>query len=57
MKRKILIMLGILMLLLLILILYFTFKEKKIIVLAYHKVVPNEIKEKYYKDDPWIDTT
>lgn len=58
MKKKILIIMAILIILMVIgVTLYLNFKERKIIVLAYHKVVPNEIKEKYYKDDPWIDTT
>lgn len=38
-------------------LLYLTLKPQKVIVFAYHKVVPLEIKNKYYKDDPWIDTT
>jgi peptidoglycan/xylan/chitin deacetylase (PgdA/CDA1 family) len=36
---------------------YLNFKERKIIVFAYHKVVPQEIKEEYYKNNKWVDTT
>lgn len=39
------------------LVLYINLKERKIIVFAYHKIVPNEIKEKYYSDNIWVDTT
>lgn len=58
MRKKILIIIGLIVsLLILSACLYFNLKERKIIVFAYHKVVPAEIKEKYNKDDPWIDTT
>lgn len=58
MKKKILIAIVALVVVGVIgILLYLNLKERKVIVLAYHKVVPSEIKEKYYKDDPWIDTT
>lgn len=36
---------------------YLMFKERKVIVFAYHKIVPQEIKELYYNDNVWVDTT
>ena len=36
--------------------LYFNFKERKIAIFAYHKIVTQEIKNKYYKDNKWVDT-
>lgn len=36
--------------------LYFSFKERKIAIFAYHKIVPQEIKNEYYKDNKWVDT-
>lgn len=36
---------------------YLSLKERKIIILAYHKVVPDEIKNEYFKDNDWVDTT
>lgn len=58
MKKKILIAIVALVVVGVIgILLYLNLKERKVVVLAYHKVVPSEIKEKYYKDDPWIDTT
>ena len=35
---------------------YFNFKERKIAIFAYHKIVPQEIKNEYYKDNKWVDT-
>ncbi len=58
MLKKFFITIGIICVLCLVSVsLYLMLKERNVIVLAYHKVVPKEIKEKYYKDDPWIDTT
>lgn len=58
MKRKILIaMVAIIVICVIGMLLYLGLKERKVVVLAYHKVVPSEIKEQYYKDNPWIDTT
>lgn len=58
MQKKILIIIGLIIIIFIMgIVTYLCFKERKVVVLAYHKVVPNEIKEKYYHDDPWIDTT
>lgn len=56
-KKALLIFVVIFLLGVIAIILYLNLKERKVIVFAYHKVVPNEIKEKYYKDNPWVDTT
>ena len=58
MKKKVFLIFGAVFLLgAIATVLYLNLKERKIIVFAYHKVVPNEIKEKYNKNNPWIDTT
>lgn len=59
MKKKVVVIIARISLIIVIISInaYFIFKPQKIIVFAYHKVVPAEIKEKYYKDDPWINTT
>lgn len=40
-----------------IIIVYLTNSSKNMLVLTYHKIVPKEVKEKYYRDNKWIDTT
>lgn len=57
MKKKLAIILLIIILIFLSGCLYINVKERKIIILAYHKVVPEEIKNEYYSDNKWVDTT
>lgn len=56
MKKSIYTAVAIIIVCVVIVVLWLNLKESKVIVFAYHKIVPTEIKEKYFKDDPWIDT-
>lgn len=38
------------------LLVFFLVKPQKIVVFAYHKIVSEEVKEKYFKNNPYVDT-
>lgn len=57
MKKTIIVIAIIFVIFIVGILLYLGVKVKKVVVLAYHKVVPSEIKEKNYNDNPWVDTT
>ena len=57
MKKTIIVIAIIFVIFVVGILLYLGVKEKKVVVLAYHKVVPSEIKKKNYNDNPWVDTT
>lgn len=56
-KKYVLVIILVFALVIIFNVFYLCFKERKVVVLAYHKIVPTEIKEKYYKNNKWIDTT
>lgn len=57
MKKVVIKSLCAIFLIIIFIFIYINVKERKIIVFAYHKIVPNEIKEKYYDSNKWVDTT
>lgn len=54
-NRKVIVALIVIMIFMLVII-FLNFRNSSVIIFAYHKIVPTDIKEKYYSENKWVDT-